>query len=168
MLFFVATLALLMGLLLVFLGCRRFVSRKDGNVAVSIRNVDLLSFQNLICAHDDLFLKASLPRKDYWTAKRARARAIQQYLRWIASDCRVMQILARSTSLRSIPDQQVRQELSKTALKVRVVSILFWIGLWVERILPGVSAMPISAFDRYGAFVKELQTNFAQLSLINV
>src|SRR5947209_3526244 len=58
--------------------------RKDWQ---NLRQVDLAAFRNLLSSEDDEFLRGSLIPSHYQEVRRARVRATQEYLTWIAENC---------------------------------------------------------------------------------
>src|SRR3954469_19551256 len=90
-------IALVLFALAVWLGRRvSLLQKSEKDLRSALLLIDETAFHNLIRRDDDEFLKSVLTRRNYRTAKRARTRALQQYLRWIAQDCLVLQMLIRS------------------------------------------------------------------------
>ena len=129
----------------------------------SLRVVDAAAFRNLINQEDDLFLKNSLPRKYYWTARRARTRAIQQYLLWIANECASMQLVLRSLAGHSPETHVQARSLSATALRLRLASLGLWSSLWFQRIFPQLDLMPGSVINAYDKLAVNLNLYLAPL-----
>ena|SRR6185312_3639587 len=161
---FVSLVAIALGLLLALLLRRAYKNRTGRHPARCLNNVDLAAFQNLIRSSDDLCLRESLPRKSYRVAKRARVRAIQRYLLWIANDCTIIQSLVSSSECRGVEDERVRQELSKTAFNLRLASVLLWSRLWLEWVFPNLDLAPESMLTTYEKSMKQMRSRFAQLS----
>jgi hypothetical protein len=115
----------------------------------SLQMIDGSAFRNLLSKEDDAFLKSSLPARYYWIAKRARTRAIQQYLLWIANGCASVQSLVRSDARESLETQARARSLSTLALRLRLASLGLWGTLWLQRLFPQFDLMPNSLIARY-------------------
>lgn len=159
---FVALTAILLGLLGALLARRSHVLNRAHLRLDELRNVDLAAFQNLMRSHDDLFLRESLSRKSYRIAKRAKTRALQQYLLWIAGDCAIIQAIVHSPNYDSDDDRRVRRELSTIAFNLRLISLLLWSGLWLEWALPNLDLLPESVFTTFENSVIQVRNRFAQ------
>src|SRR5947199_211786 len=94
MLMLVLLMVTALAILLAWFAQHGRLSRKsETELRSSLRNVDVLCFENLLRTDNDVFLREALSTRNYCMAKRAKTRAIQQYLRWIASDCSIFQVL---------------------------------------------------------------------------
>jgi hypothetical protein len=75
---------------------------------------------------------------------------VQEYLLWIAANCATLVALLRvrmtDPELASARDTE---GLVQNALKLRVISLGFWLLLWIEYLLPGIDVQPASAIRRY-------------------
>ena len=111
--------------------------------------IDAAAFKNLICREDDAFLRKSLRPRHYRTAKRARTRAVQQYLMWIANGCAHVQLILRSQPKEFAEAPERARSLSALAFRVRVASLGLWSGLWLERVFPQLDLMPTSLISVY-------------------
>jgi len=112
--------------------------------------VDVAAFSNLLSPDEEEFLRNVLPRSSYHKVRRARLRAVQEYLLWIAANCATLIALLRlrisDPELESGPDTE---GLVRQALRLRLISLGFWVLLWVEFVLPSVQIRPSSAVKRY-------------------
>jgi len=115
----------------------------------ALQMIDILAFKNLLSTEDDAFLKKSFSARHYRIAKKARTRAIQQYLLWIANGCSSLQLLLRSRPEILAQAQSQAQLLSAVAFRLRLASLGFWIGLWLQRMFPQVDLMPGSLITAY-------------------
>jgi len=112
--------------------------------------VDLVAFRNLLSQDEEDFLRSALTTSNYHRVRRARLRAVQEYLLWIAANCATLVALLRvrttDSELASAPDTG---GLVQNALKLRVISLGFWALLWIEFLLPGIEVRPAAAIRRY-------------------
>ncbi|HWY67566.1 MAG TPA: hypothetical protein VNX88_02815 [Terriglobales bacterium] len=112
--------------------------------------VDLVAFRNLLSQDEEDFLRSALTTSNYHRVRRARLRAVQEYLLWIAANCATLVALLRvrttDSELASTPDTE---GLVQNALKLRVISLGFWVLLWIEFLLPGIEVRPAAAIRRY-------------------
>ena len=116
--------------------------------------IDLAAFQNLINSSDDAYLKAHLPNREYHAAKRARTRATQRYLRWIARDCLVLQLMLGPAIGANIGNSGGKaQSLGKMCFRIRILSLALWNALWLQWLFPELNLMPHSLADRYAEFI---------------
>jgi len=140
-------LALLLGLWIVRGGSERSSGKQS---SLRFHPVDLAAFRNLLSPEEDDFLRSALKTSHYHKVRRARVRAVQQYLLWIAANCATLLALLRlrvtDPDLASAPDTE---GLVHHALKLRVISLGFWMLLWIEFLLPGIEVRPAAAIRRY-------------------
>jgi hypothetical protein len=124
--------------------------------------IDLVAFQNLINRDDDAFIRASLPGREYRVAKRARTRATQRYLRWIAKDCLVLQLMFGPAMQANTERAGGKAEsLSKMCFRIRILSLALWNALWLQRLFPELNLMPASLVDRYAEFIARMRVYLA-------
>jgi len=69
------------------------IGKRAEELGSTLTMIDLAAFQSLMNRDDDAFIRASLPDREYRIAKRARTRATQRYLRWIAKHCLLLQVM---------------------------------------------------------------------------
>lgn len=143
----IAVLALLL-VIGVLLRYAALPKRKVDGAKTALRKIDIASFQNLISQEDDLFLRQSLQPRSYRMAKRARTRAMQEYLWWIAEDCDTLQAIARSVPTTDM-DRPSAQGLMQTMVRLRMIALALWCCLWLQWILPGLDLMSGDIARRY-------------------
>lgn len=132
--------------------------KRRGELQSTLTMIDFAAFQNLINRDDDAFIRASLPNREYRVAKRARTRATQRYLRWIAQDCLVLQLMFGSSTPAKIKEDGSKAEaLSKLCFRIRILSLILWNALWLQRLFPELNLMPASLVDRYTEFVARMR-----------
>ena len=121
--------------------------------------IDLVAFQNLINRDDDAFIKASLPIREYRIAKRAKTRATQRYLQWIARDCLVLQLMLGAAMEANIGNGGGKTEsMGRMCFRIRILSIMLWNALWLQWLFPELNLMPASLVDRYAEFIAGMKT----------
>lgn len=156
-LLFSGALLLLVGRVVVFGGNRE-------RLQSSLLLVDAVAFDNLLCGDDDAFLRSALSGRPYRKAKRVRTRAVQKYLRSIAHNCAVLQLL-----LRFVPhevrraDAQVRS-LGIMSLRLRIATLSFWAALWGQWLFPSLDFKPNSLVRAYEDFFAQVKACLGPMS----
>ena len=160
LIFLVSILVPVLLLLIAWSVPRLTLSGKRGEeLRSTLTMIDLAAFQNLINRDDDAFIKASLPIREYRIAKRARTQATQRYLRWIAQDCLVLQVMLSPRMQANIGKSEVRAEsLSRMCFRIRILSVMLWNALWLQRLFPELNVMPYSLVDRYKEFIAGMKS----------
>jgi|GEM_PF-2567743 hypothetical protein len=124
--------------------------KTSSRVHQHLREVDLAAFRNLLSRDDEAFLKRTLTARHYLQVRRARLRATQEYLGWIAGNCAVLLSLLRSIDDHSNADQSADiPALAQTALRLRLIAVGFWLLLWVEYVLPDLEIRPLHTIKKY-------------------
>ena len=154
--------ALLLGLLLVLWilrGGSKPLSNESGEPTFYL--VDSAAIRNLLSREEEEFLRGALPKNHYYRVRRARLRAIQEYLRWIAANCATLIALLRlriaDPALAPTPDTQA---LVQNALRLRVISLGLWLLLWLEFIFPALEIRPAAAVKRYDEVWRSAENYF--------
>lgn len=112
--------------------------------------VDVVAFRNLLSAEEEDFLRNALTTSSYRRVRRARLRAVQEYLLWIAANCATLIAVLRLRISEPEPESTLDTEkLVRQALRLRLISLGFWMLVWVELVLPGVQIRPSAAARRY-------------------
>jgi hypothetical protein len=114
-----------------------------------LQMIDAAAFKNLICREDDVFLRKSLRPRHYRIARRARTRAVQQYLMWIAKGCAHVQLILRSQPHEFAEAPERARSLSALAFRLRIASLGLWTSLWLQRVFPQFDLMPTSLAPVY-------------------
>lgn len=136
---------LAVGLLLLFLWLARgnwgFGS---AGVPSDFRDIDLPALRNLMSREDDDFLRARLSRSNYVKLRRARVRATQQYLSWIAENCSVLLRLIgeADTAQKGESSPGHMHKLARSAVRLRLLCLGIWALLWLEYLLPILGMKP--------------------------
>ena len=124
--------------------------KTSSRVHQHLREVDLAAFRNLLSRDDEAFLKRTLTARHYLQVRRARLRATQEYLSWIARNCAVLLSLLRSVDAVSDADQSADiPALAQSALRLRLIAVGFWLLLWVEYVLPDLEIRPLHTIKKY-------------------
>jgi hypothetical protein len=123
--------------------------------------IDIAAFHNLLRRDDDIFLRASLPAQQYRIAKRARTRATQRYLLWIAHNCAILQTLVRCAASNSHPAHKQPRSLSLQSFRLRIASLGLWITLWLQWAFPELDLMPGAVIGIYEDFAGHMRASFA-------
>ena len=144
----IATLAVLLLVLWIVRGGSRASSGEQ--TSHTLYAVDVAALRNLLAQEEDDFLRSMLANSDYHKVRRARVRATQQYLLWIAANCAtLLAILRMKVSDPQLASASDTEMLVRDALKLRTISIGSWALLWVEFLLPDVKLRPATTVKRY-------------------
>jgi len=135
-------------LLLVLWIVKRTSSSPFGSQAI-LHEVDLPAFRNLLSREDDLFLRSSLNPAHYRQVRRARLRAVQQYLLWIAGNCAVLLGMLRAQPIECDAGSAETEMLVRSALRLRLICVGFWLLLWAEYVLPHMEIRLLSTIRKY-------------------
>jgi len=127
---------------------------RHGDSWSDLNPVDVAAFRNLLAKEDDEFLKNSLASNFYQQVRRARVRAMQQYLMWIAENCALLGGLLRSSAPPDDPSSaQQAKALVLRALRLRLASLGLWMLLWLEYAAPDADLRPLRMLKRYEDFI---------------
>jgi archaellum biogenesis ATPase FlaH len=88
--------------------------------------VDVAAFRTLINPDDDEYLRSHLATAALRRVWRARILAIQQYLRWMADDCRVVLLLVHAQESNREQDFEL-QSLVRQAVRLRFTAMALWL-----------------------------------------
>jgi hypothetical protein len=112
--------------------------------------VDIAAFRNLLSQDEEDFLRSALTKSSYRKVRRARLRAVQEYLLWIAANCATLIATLRLRISNPELDSPLDTEaLVQQALRLRLISLGFWTLLWIEFLLPTIHIRPSAAAKRY-------------------
>ena len=128
------------------------------------KNVDVAAFRTLMRVEDEEYLRAHLTPSDLRRVRRARILAVQQYLRWIASDCgALLEVLQLNQ-----PDQENSewQRLMKQALRLRFTAFAIWSFLWLQYALPGLDVMPRTVANKYELLREQVNMQCDSASMV--
>lgn len=117
-----------------------------------LHQIDLPAFRNLLSPEDDEFLRTSLSPVHYRQLRRARLRAVQEYLVWIAEDCVVLNHMLQSHAQIEPSITWETASLVRTASQIRVISSILWALLWGEYFFAGLKIQPLRLLKQYEEF----------------
>lgn len=117
-----------------------------------LHQIDLPAFRNLLSAEDEEFLRKSLTSAHYRQVRRARLRAMQQYLIWISEDCAVLIPLLQQQAQSDPSAIWEMASLIRSASQIRVLSSVLWALLWTEYFFPSLRIQPLRLLKRYEEF----------------
>jgi len=151
MLLFLSVTAILAVLLLVLWIVRGGAKVSFGEQTChSLYPVDVPALRNLLAQDEDDFLRSMLITSAYRKVRRARVRAMQEYLLWISANCAtLLAILRLKASAPELASASGTEMLVRNALKLRTISIGFWALLWVEFFLPDLKLRPATTVKQY-------------------
>ncbi len=118
--------------------------------AAKLADIDVIAFCNVLSSEDMRDLRERLPRRQYRKIKRARVRAMQEYLKAIAANCAVTIAVLRAKAAES--DHAAPPGISalvRDALRIRLLCLGFWIVLWAEVIFPNLEIRPMQIAGGY-------------------
>src|SRR3954470_13800910 len=128
------------------------------NHPATLRSVDVAAFRNLLSLEEERFLRMSLRPAHYRRVRRARVRAIQEYLSWIAGNCAVILALLQSgvtqAEYESLDEAAI---LGRRALQLRLISLGMYTALWLEYLVPDVPIRPLYVVRRYEEFLSRAE-----------
>lgn len=117
-----------------------------------LRQIDLPAFRNLLSPGDDEFLRSSLSPVHYRQVRRARLRAVQEYLVWIVEDCVVLIHMLQSHAQIEPSITWETASLIRSASKIRLISFVLWVLLWGEYFFAGLKIQPLRLLKLYEEF----------------
>lgn len=123
-----------------------------------LHRVDTLAFQNLLSDEDEEYLRISLSPADYRQVRRARIRAGQEYLVWIAEDCAMLTALLR---LDTAGTSTQPEAMAREAIRLRLTSLTLWALLWIEYLIPALAFRPGRTLAAYEQFRRSAETYLA-------
>ena len=126
---------------------------------VSLHRVDTLAFHNLLSEEDEEYLRRSLSQAEYRRVRRARIRAMQEYLIWIAEDC------ATLTALLHLDAAAAPSQPEAIAIRLRLTSIALWSLLWIEYVIPAFVFRPGRTLAAYEDFRRAAENYLANKPL---
>lgn len=151
-------LAIIMLPALAILGLLLWVVRSSVGESRILHNVDTIALRNLLSERDEEYLRTSLTSTDYRRVRKARLRAVQEYLFWIAEDCAV---LLGAIRLHGLESPRETESMATKAITLRLSSLSFWLLLWIEYLMPGVQIRPGRVFGKYDEFVRSAERYLA-------
>jgi hypothetical protein len=112
--------------------------------------IDIAAFRNVLSLEDNRVLREALSMTQYRQLKRARVRAIQEYVGAIAANCAVTiaVLRARGWDAKS-PVHGEMSSLVRDALRIRVLCLGFWLVLWAEFVFPNMEIRPMQIAGGY-------------------
>src|SRR5690242_13340683 len=140
------TIAVLMlGLTLVWI-LKGFIVAPTAQLA----EIDIIAFRNVLSIENNRVLYDRLPKAQFARLRRARVRAVQEYVKAIAGNCAVTVAILRGKAAED--NAQLQREVSmlvKDALRIRLLCLGFWIALWAEFIFPNLEIRPTQIAGGY-------------------
>jgi len=132
---------------------------KDPHAAcLSLVEVDLESFRNLIDPAQEIFLRRRLSARDFRRVQRARVLAVAEYLRQVAHNASV--ILRLGEAARDSHDPSLSAmgaDMVSTAISLRLNCMLALGRAYIGYVLPGISLSPAAVADRYDRLAATLR-----------
>lgn len=125
----------------------------------AFHRVDTQAFQNLLSQEDDEYLRKSLTEVDYRRVRRARVRAVQEYLMWMAEDCATLTTLLRMAANETSPQLEA---MAREAIRLRLTSLGLWSLLWIEYVIPALAFRPTTTLEAYERFRRSAETLLAR------
>ena len=105
--------------------------------------LDIAAFRNLVDPAEEEFLRANLTRQLFRKIQRQRLRAAVEYVQCAAGQARVLVRLADATRDERTGDlPHISEELVAAAIRLRALSLLVLLSLYVRIVFPGLR-MPL-------------------------
>lgn len=115
-----------------------------------LADVDVIAFRNVLSLEDNHVLRERLAEAEYRRLKRARVRAVQEYVKAIAGNCAVtVAALRAKTAEDNNAIQHKISSLVSEALRIRLLCLGFWIALWAEFLFPSLEIRPTQIAGGY-------------------
>lgn len=115
-----------------------------------LREIDIIAFRNVLSLEDNHVLRQRLTESEYRRLKRARVRAVQEYVKAIAADCAATIAALRARVPENTPSAQCEvSSLVNEALRIRLLCLGFWLALWVEFLFPNLEIRPMRIVGGY-------------------
>ena len=159
---FLALLALAVIYLVVWALRGNFPNASDLKGSRRLHTIDTTAFRNLLSKEDDRWLQASLSSSDYRKTRRARLRAIQEYLIRIAEDCAAIMAMVRLPNVNA--SSQLAQMVIQRAIRIRLICLGFWLLLWAEWLFPGLEISPVRILRTYEELRRRAEASLRQSS----
>jgi hypothetical protein len=110
---------------------------------VGITEIDVIAFRNVLSLEDNEVLRQRLCQSEYRQIKRARVRAVQEYVKAIAGNCAVtVAVLRAEAPEKNESVQYAVSSVVNEALRIRLLCLGFWIALWAEFMFPNLEIRP--------------------------
>ena len=115
-----------------------------------LTEIDVIAFRNVLSLEDNHVLRQRLTEGEYRRLKRARVRAVQEYVKAIARNCAATIAVLRTRVPENSPSaQRELSSLVKEALRIRLLCLGFWFALWVEFLFPNLEIRPMRIAGGY-------------------
>ena len=115
-----------------------------------LAEIDVVAFRNVLSLEDNEALRQRLSEGDYRRLKRTRVRAMQSYVKAIASNCALtVAVLRTKTHERSEVVQGEVSSVVNDALRIRLLCLGFWVALWAEFVFPNLEIRPMQIAGGY-------------------
>jgi hypothetical protein len=129
---------------------RSAASPSPGDLTSQLLPVDVEAFCNLVDPEEEQFLRSNLPPSLFRSVQRERLRAAAEYVSAVSHNAVILTRLG--SAVRNYEDatvSQAAQELSNSAVRLRLHCLLVTLNLWTAIALPG-AALPATSFvERY-------------------
>jgi hypothetical protein len=115
-----------------------------------LAEIDVVAFRTVLSLEDTDVLRERLTEAAYRRVKRARVRAVQEYVKAIAGNCAVtVAVLRAKAPDTASPAQREVSSLVSEALRIRLLCLAFWIALWAEFAFPNLEIRPMRIAGGY-------------------
>ena len=129
-----------------------------------LHRIDTAAFHNLLSDDEESFLRSSLTASHYGQVRRARVRAVQEYLFWIAENCATLIAMLRWNQRTNEESGRATDSLVQKALQLRLMTLGVWMLLWFDYLLPSLHIRPFGALNRYEQFWRAVDDHLRQRS----
>ena len=114
-----------------------------------LREIDVQAFRNVLSLEDNHVLRQRLSEGEYRQLKRARVRAVQEYVKAIAANCAATIAVLRARVPENSPAQREVSSVVNEALRIRLLCLGFWLALWIEFLFPNLEIRPMRIAGGY-------------------
>jgi hypothetical protein len=116
----------------------------------TFRTVDLNAFRALMDRDDELFMKAKLPRHEFFHLKRQRIRVMVRYVARIAANASAVMRAGEAARLSPIPEvAHTAVQVMELAGQIRVQCLVAFTKLTMEYAMPSLQLTPALLVPKY-------------------
>jgi hypothetical protein len=122
-----------------------------------IRAVDFEAFRNLLDPHEEEYLRANLPPREFRKIQRERLHAAVEYIDCAKDNAAILLRLAEASRRSTDPAiAQAAAGLVDSAVRLRMYAFAAIPRLYLAMLLPGSRIMPVGVADSYDQLTRQV------------